>query len=53
MTPELLSEAVIDLIILGGLLAVIWVGALIADHLFPRVPLIRKYIDRLPEYDDE
>ena len=53
MTPDLIGEAIVDLMILAGFLMVLGIGALIADYVFPHIPLIKRYIDRLPDYEDD
>lgn len=53
MTPDLIGEAVVDLMILAGFLVVLGIGALIADYVFPHIPFIKRYLDRLPDYEDD
>lgn len=53
MTPDLIGEAVVDLMILAGFLVVLGIGALIADYVFPHIPFIQRYLDRLPGYEDD
>jgi len=53
MTPDLIGEAVVDLMVLAGFLVVLGVGALIADYVFPHVPFIQRYLDSLPDYEDD
>lgn len=53
MTPDLIGEAVVDLMILAGFLVVLGIGALIADYVFPHIPFIQRYLDRLPDYEDD
>ena len=53
MTPDLIGEAVVDLMILAGFLVVLGIGALIADYDFPHIPFIQRYLDRLPDYEDD
>lgn len=53
MTPDLIGEAVVDLMILDGFLVVLGIGALIADYVFPHIPFIQRYLDRLPDYEDD
>ena len=53
MTPDLIGEAVVDLMILAGFLVVLGIGALIADYVFPHIPFIQRYLDRLPNYEDD
>lgn len=53
MTPDLIGEAIVDLMILAGFLMVLGIGALIADYIFPHIPRIKRYIDSLPDYEDD
>ncbi len=50
---DLFGEAMVDLMAFGGLLATLGICGVIADRLFPRIPLIRRFIDSLPEYEDD
>ena len=43
-----------DLVIfLGYTAAILGIGGLIADYVFPHIPFIERLIDSLPEWDDE
>lgn len=53
MTPDLIGEAVIDLMVLAGFMVVLGIGALIADYVFPHIPFIQRYLDSLPDYEDD
>lgn len=56
MTPELLGEAIVDFAFLAvflGILGILGIGALIADYVFPHIPFIQRYLDRLPDYEDD
>ena len=53
MTPDLIGEAVVDLMVLAGFMAVLGIGALIADYVFPHIPFIQRYLDSLPDYEDD
>ena len=53
MTPELLDEAVVALAILTGYLLILCVGCLIADYVFPHIPIIQRFLDSLPDWDEE
>lgn len=50
---DLFGEAMVDLMIFGGLLATLGISGVIADRLFPRIPLIRRFLDSLSEYVDD
>lgn len=53
MTPKLLGEAIVDFAFLAVFLGVLGIGALIADYVFPHIPFIQRYLDRLPDYEDD
>lgn len=53
MTPDLIGEAVVDLMVLAGFMAVLGIGTLIADYVFPHIPFIQRYLDSLPDYEDD
>ena len=53
MTPDFAGEAVAGLIILAGLFAVLSVGCLVADYVLPHIPAVQRFLDTLPEWDDE
>ncbi len=53
MTPEFASEAVACWIIFSGFLVVLGVGAFIADVIFPRIPFLNRWLDSLPDYEDD
>lgn len=53
MSPELLDEAVVCLMILTGYMGVLCVGCLIADYVFPHIPSIERWLKSLPAWDDE
>ena len=53
MTPDLIGEAVVDLMILAGFLVILGIGTLIADCVFPHIPFIQRYLDSLPDYEDD
>lgn len=52
-TPELLGDAVIAMGILGVYLIILGVGCLIADFVFPHIPFIQRFLDSLPDWEDE
>ena len=53
MTPDLIGEAIVDLMVLAGFMVVLGIGALIADYAFPHIPFIQRYLDSLPDYEDD
>ena len=38
---------------LSGFLLVLGVGGLIADYVFPYIPFIQRFLDSLPDWEDE
>lgn len=53
MSPELAEEGVVCLLILTGYLLVLGIGCLIADFVFPHIPFIERFLDSLPEFEDD
>ena len=53
MTHDLIGEAVVGLTLMAGFLAVLGVGGLVADYVFPHILFIQRYLDSLPDWDDE
>lgn len=53
MNPEFMSDLVINLAILCVFLLVLGVGGLIADFVFPHIPFLQKWLESLPEYEDD
>ena len=53
MRPELMDEAVVDLAIFAGFMFLLVVGGIIADYILPHIPPVRRWIDSLPEYEDD
>lgn len=53
MSPELVEEGVVCLLILAGYLLVLGIGCLIADFVFPHIPFIERFLDSLPEFEDD
>jgi hypothetical protein len=53
MTPELLGEAAVGLLILTGLMFALCVGCVVADYVLPHIKLLRRWVDSLPQWDDE
>ena len=52
----LMEDMALFLLCMVGLNAVLLVGCLIADYVFPHIPFIERFLDSLPEweeYDDE
>lgn len=50
---DLLGEAVVALGLLSVFLLVLGVGGLIADYVFPHIPFIERFLDSLPDWEDE
>ena len=43
----------VELMILSGFMFILGIGCVIADYVFPRIPFIVRFLDSLPEYEDE
>lgn len=50
---DLLGEAVLALGLMSGFLLILGVGGLIADYVFPHIPFIQRFLDSLPDWEDE
>ena len=48
-----MADLVLFLFYMGGLNAVLLVGCLIADYVFPHIPFIERYLDSLPDWDED
>ena len=53
MSPELVEEGAVCLLILTGYLLVLCIGCLIADFVLPHIPFIKRFLDSLPEFEDD
>lgn len=53
MNAEFMGELVINLAILSVILSVLGVGGLIADYVFPHIPFIEKFVDSLPNGEED
>ena len=53
MSPEFMGDLVVNLAILCGFLIVLGVGGLIADYVFPHIPFIERFLDTLPDWDED
>mgnify|MGYP003308412009 CR=1 FL=1 len=42
-----------ELMILSGFMSILAIGCIIADYAFPHIPFIVRFLDSLPEYEDE
>ena len=49
----MMSDLVIFLGYTAAILLILGIGGLIADYVFPHIPFIERFIDSLPEWDDE
>ena len=47
------SDLVLFLGYTAAILLILGIGGLIADYVFPHIPFIERFIDSLPEWDDE
>ena len=53
MTPDMVEEAAVALAILSGYLITLGIGGLIADYVFPHIPFIERFLNDLPDWEDE
>lgn len=53
MTPDMIEESIIFLGILGAILLSLAVVGLIADFVIPHIRPIERYLESLPEQEDD
>ena len=50
---EVIDALVVIAIYVGGFMFMLGIGGVIADYAFPHIPFIQRFIDSLPEWEDE
>lgn len=53
MTPDMIEEGVVCLGIFGAFLLILAAGCLIADFVFPHIRPLERYLESLPEQEDD
>ena len=53
MEYDFLGDVAIFLVIVGGFCGLLGIGGLIADYILPHIPAGQRYLDSLPDWDDE
>ena len=53
MSADLVDESMVSLVIISGYLFALSVGCLIADFVFPHIPFIERFLNTLPDWEDE
>ena len=53
MTPEMIEEGVVCLGIFGAFLLILAAGCPIADFVLPHIRPLERYLESLPEFDDD
>lgn len=53
MTPDMIEEGIVCLGTLGVILLALGAGCLIADFVFPHIRPLERYLDSLPEFEDD
>ena len=53
MTPDMIEEGVVCLGIFGAFLLILAAGCLIADFVLPHIRPLERYLESLPEYEDD
>lgn len=48
-----MEELTLFLLYMTGLNVVLLIGCFIADYVFPHIPFIERYLERLPDWEDE
>lgn len=41
------------LVYTGGFCLLLGIGAFIADYVLPHIPIVNRWLDSLPDYDDD
>ena len=47
------GDLLVALIYLVPFMLLLCVGGLIADYIFPKIPFIQRFLDGLPDYEDD
>ena len=47
------DEAIIWLAVFAAYMGILGIGGIVADYIFPRIPPLCRWIDSLPEKDDD
>lgn len=53
MNHELMDDLVVFLLYMAGLNLVFLVGCIVADYILPYIQFIERFLDSLPEWDEE
>lgn len=48
-----MEDLILLLFYMAGLNAVLAAGCFIADYVFPHIPFIERYLDSLPDWDED
>lgn len=48
-----MEDLILFLFYMAGINAVLVVGCLIADYVFPHIPFIERYLESLPDWDED
>lgn len=53
MNAEFIADFGVVLYFLAWFNGVLVVGCIVSDYILPRIPFIQRFLDSLPDYDDE
>lgn len=53
MNHEILEEGSVCLMILAGYLLILLIGCMVADYVFPHIPFIERFVESLPDFEDD
>lgn len=53
MTPDMMADFLIYVGLYGIFLFILAVGCIVADHVMPRIPAFQRFLDTLPDWEDE
>lgn len=53
MTPDYIGDLIYLMAFLSGFCFLLGIGGLIADYVFPHIPFIQRWLDSLPDYEED
>lgn len=53
MTPDFIGEAAVCMAYYAGFMLILGVGGLVADYVLPHIPFIQRFLDTLPDWEDD
>lgn len=53
MTPEMMDEAVVCLMIFSGFMFLLVIAGVLADYVLPHIPFVQRWLDSFSTDEDE